>query len=161
LKMLMRENSTLAEIEQTLTDFDVETVSLFGALTASQLVRLWGYLDVRQCAPGEHVFDQGDLPSNIFILISGRVDFVVCHGDLVKLERSFKGGDVFGETAFIGIQPQAGSAIVSSQGKVDLLVLNRDALMRIYADDTELFGMLMMNMARELSRKIHRMIGAA
>ncbi len=157
----MLDKRSLEQVDKSLSNFDVDSISLFGALTANQLVQLWSYLEVRSYAAGVRVFQQGDLPTDIFILINGRIDFVVEKNGVHKLESSLKGGDVFGETAFIGIQPQVGSAIVSTHEDAELLVLTREALMRIHEEDTELFGMLMMNLARELSRKVHCMIDAA
>lgn len=135
-------------------DFDAERISLFGALDDKQLNQLCAYLHVEQHKAGDTIFSQGEPPSSIYILLDGRVDCVFDHEDLHTLQASLTYGDVFGESAFIGIQPQSGTAKVTAAAT--LLVLDRDALMALHDKDLELFALLIMNMARELGRKYQK-----
>jgi len=138
----------------TLSEETISYVSLFGALDREQLERLLGYMTQRHCRSGERIFSRGDLPSDIYVLLQGRVDFVVEEHGVARLKTSYKVGDTFGETAVIGIQTQIGSAIASGDD-VELLVLSRDSLLLLHKEDPYLYGVLMMNIAREVSRKLH------
>ena len=129
-------------------------VSLFGAMSPQQLRSMLDLMTLRKCRSGEHLFCAGDLPSNIFVLVQGRVDLIVEQGGIHCIHRSFKVGDTIGETAVIGIQKQIGTAIASSDD-VELLELSHQALMDIHSQDKELFCLLMMNIARDVSRKLH------
>ncbi len=63
-------------------------------------------------------------------------------------------GDCFGETAAIGIQPHSASALAVED--TELIVLSRAALLSIFDSDKELFGMLILNIAREACRRLHK-----
>lgn len=131
-----------------------EATSLFGALDDLQLAKLLSYTHRRELKSGDRLFSQGDLPTDIYVVCDGRIDLVIQKDGIFNIEASFQSGDSIGETALIGIQPQVGSAIVSG-GNADLLVISRETLLDIYNDDMALYGVLMMNIAREVSRKLH------
>jgi len=131
-----------------------DVTSLFGALTDIQVSTFLGSAKQRLYTAGERVFNQGDLPKGLYIVVTGRVDLVVRKNGVYSLEASYQAGDSLGETALIGIQPQVGSAIVVGDD-VELLEISRDAFSELYETDIELYGLVMMNIARELSRKLH------
>jgi CRP/FNR family cyclic AMP-dependent transcriptional regulator len=132
----------------------ISFVSLFGAMSDEQLDYLISRMSRKSCHSGERLFSKGDLPSSIYILVSGRVDFVTEESGISKIQSVFKTGDCFGETAVIGIQTQLGTAIASGDD-VEVLELSREALIDIQANNIRLYGILMMNIAREVSRKYH------
>ena len=92
--------------------------------------------------------------------MSGRIDLVVRKNGIYSLEATYQEGDSLGETALIGIQPQVGSGIVVGED-AELLEIPRDAILDLYDRDVELYGLLMMNIARELSRKLHTVMKSA
>lgn len=136
------------------TEETISSISLFGALNPNQIQGLLPLMQVRLCRSGEHIFSAGDLPSDIYVLLSGRVDLVVNQGGVHRIRDSFGFGDTFGETAVIGIQPQIGNAIAFADD-VKLLVISREALIELQERDVEVFAILMMNIARAVSRKLH------
>ena len=128
-------------------------VSLLGALNEKQVMNLLSYMDRKTFAAGEKIFSQEDLPSEIHIISSGRVHLTVTRQDDTVSSMDFLPGDCFGETAVIGIQPQMGDAI--ALGRVETLVLTKSSLMELLEEDIDLFGILMMNIARDVSRRFH------
>lgn len=131
-----------------------DSVSLFGALTDIQVETLLAYATTKILKSGDRLFNQGDLPDEVCIVVSGRVDLVVHKHGIYSLEATFQAGDSLGETALIGIQPQVGSAIVVGE-YAEFITFPKDVLLSLYEDDLELYGVLMMNIAREVSRKLH------
>ena len=132
-------------------------VSLLGALNEGQILTLLSYMEKRVVHAGEKVFNQDDLPSEIFIVSSGRIHSTIARQDGSFTSLDYLPGDCFGETALIGIQPQMGDAV--ALGEVELLTLSKTALMDLLEDDDTLFGVLMMNIAREVSRRFqHAML---
>ena len=104
---------------------------------------------------GEYVCKQGEAPSHIYIIKTGEVK-IVYDLDGVPLELAlFKTGDCFGETSVIGILPHSSSAVVVKP--VELIVLERQALLNIFETDKELFGLLILNIARETSRRLYKL----
>lgn len=138
----------------TLCEEQIEKISLFGALNDEQRNRLLKESTVRHCRFGEQIFCEGDLPSDIYIVLSGRVDLICERDNIHEIKQILKEGECFGETAVIGIQPQAATAVAATRD-VSLLVLNSHSLIDIEKHNKELFALLMMNIARDVSRKIH------
>lgn len=139
--------------KNVLDDIDIERVSLFGAFNSAELDVLKRYLTVREYEAGQRIFAQGDLPAEIYIVVSGSVEFYVQSGDVTSLHGTYKCGQTFGESAFLGIQPQIGTSCVRGSAPACIVVLTRDALLALQEQEQALFAMLMMNLAREVSRK--------
>jgi CRP-like cAMP-binding protein len=64
-------------------------------------------------------------------------------------------GDTFGEMEFIDIQPCAAS--VHAVDSVSALTLSNHDLYKIWKHDVKAYAMLVMNMAREISRRLRQM----
>ena len=54
----------------------------------------------------------------------------------------------------IGIQPHAATAITVDD--TELIVLSRNALLSLLKSDLELFSILILNIAREACRRLHK-----
>ena len=141
--------------EVVIESLEAEQVSLFGAFCQSEFLKLKQYLTLREYPVGQKVFKQGDLPQEIYILHSGCVEFYVEQHGVTSLQGAYSAGQTFGESAFLGIQPHAGSVCVRGSEPAKVIVITRDALMSMQKQEQSLFSMLMMNLAREVSRKYH------
>ena len=129
-------------------------ISILGGLDDAQLYTIFHILEVEHYAKGEVVFQQGDRPSHIRIVRSGRVRIVEdMNGEPMELYE-FKTGDCFGETSVIAIHPHTASAIAMED--TELLVVPRDKMFRLYDTDSKLFGMLVLNIAREACRRLSK-----
>jgi len=155
--MLCQPIANLVDFEAP-RDFSLESTSLFGAMSAKQIETLWSLMQTHTCDHDDIIFQQGELPSNIYIIVSGEIEYSFKSGSEYPCLDVFKRGDVLGETAVIGIQAQAGTAKVSSKNGAKLLVLSRDALIDLQSRDINLFSLLMMNIARHVSRKYHEQL---
>ena len=131
----------------------LDKITLFGGLDDSQLDTLLNLVGQVNYGTGELIFSRGAQPSHIYIVLKGRVrlDFGVPDHPLAQLH--FDAGDCFGETSAIGIQPHVASAIADLP--TELLVLSRKALLNLYETHTALFGLLVLNIAREAARRLH------
>lgn len=130
-----------------------EKISLFGGLNDEQMNLMRTYLKLKRVKLGETVFDQGQLPCNVYVVLSGEVTLQITRDDKSQSTMTYVAGDCFGETAVIGIQPQLGKATAKSDAQV--LVMSRTCLLELAGIDQGLFGLLMMNIAREVSRRLH------
>lgn len=129
-------------------------ISLFGGLTDAQLHVVFGLLEQTHYDQGEFIFEEGDPPSDIYIVRTGSVELVLDAEDSRLAEAVFTVGQCFGETALIGIEKHTAAAI-AKEG-TDLIVLPREGLFGLWETDKELFGMLVLNIAREACRRLHR-----
>ncbi|MDD5217502.1 MAG: cyclic nucleotide-binding domain-containing protein [Candidatus Omnitrophica bacterium] len=151
----MAENKHYLLIENKENVFPIlSKIAIFGGLSEKQFLTVLELLKRVTYQSGEMIFREGDPASHIYIVRSGEVRVVVGI-DQESLEiATFTTGQCFGETAVIGIQPHSASAIAMSD--TELIVLEGRALFSIYDADKELFGMLILNIAREACRRLHQ-----
>jgi len=129
-------------------------ISIFAGLSDEQLLNLVGLLERVRYKAGQRVFTEGDQPSYIYIVLSGSVKLVI-GADQTPLELVvFKEGECFGETSVVGIQSHAATTI--AVGDTELLVLSRNTLLSLLKSDLELFSILILNIAREACRRLHK-----
>jgi CRP-like cAMP-binding protein len=129
-------------------------IAVFGALDESQLYTVFRLLEVETYRAGEVIFEQGESPSHIRIIRKGRVHIVEdLRGTPLELY-AFGVGDCFGETSVIGILPHTASAVALAD--TELLVVPRQKLFALYHSDPKLFGLLILNIAREACRRLNR-----
>jgi CRP-like cAMP-binding protein len=90
--------------------------------------------------------------------------FIVREGELEICKRGRNGaefclatlqrGDCVGEMALIDIQPR--SATVRALSPATLCVLDQQEIARLYQTDLEIYTLLVLNIAREISRRLRR-----
>lgn len=132
----------------------LDKISLFGGLSEDQLHTLSGKLKLVHYLAQDIIFKQGDPPSYIYIVLSGEVQLVFEQADHPLSKAQFLPGACFGETSVIGIQPHSASTLAVED--TALLVLSKENLMELFDSDKTLFGMLILNIAREASRRLHK-----
>lgn len=129
-------------------------ISIFAGLSQTQLHMLIRLLKRVFYKTGERIFSEGEQPSYIYIVRSGCVKLAV-GVDQAPLELMvFAEGACFGETSVIGIQPHAATTVAAED--TELIVLSRDALLSLLKSDLELFSILILNIAREACRRLHK-----
>jgi len=128
-------------------------VSILAGLSDDQLYAIFRLLERVSYKAGEVIFEQGEKPSHIYIIESGKIRLFAANGD-ARLELAvFDEGQCFGEASVIGIRPHSVTAVAAED--TELIVLSRQALMSIYETDTRLFSILILNIAREACRRLH------
>jgi len=129
-------------------------ISIFAGLSGEQLRKLVELLERVRYQAGQRVFTEGDQPSYIYIVLSGNVKLVI-GAEQTPLELVvFKEGECFGETSVVGIQSHAATTV--AVGDAELLVLSRNTLLSLLKSDLELFSILILNIAREACRRLHK-----
>ena len=128
-------------------------ISIFAGLSDSQLYTLFRLLNKVTFKANETVFEQRDQPNHIYIVKRGKVKLVIWEDETPLELIEFSEGHCFGEASVIGIQPHKGTAIAVTD--TELIVLSRKALMSMYDSDKELFAILILNIAREVCRRLH------
>ncbi len=141
---------SIERITDRLNDF-----SIFGGIDGAALEKLDDLFDVRTYEPGDHLIDEGAQGNRLYILTSGEVA-VSMHGDsgadgevpLAKLNA----GESFGEMELIDTQKRSATVIATTE--TETLELTNMGLLKIFERDPDSFRMLMMNLARDLSRRL-------
>ncbi len=129
-------------------------VGLFGGLTDEALTHLARELPSRHIEAGEIVVQEGDTAREMYVVIGGELEVVkeTSAGADVRVAL-FGPGDWFGEMAIVDPQPR--SATVRAVAPTMALVITAedvDAL--LYRKDIKNYALFIMNIARELSRRL-------
>lgn len=154
--------------------------SLFGGLSPGQMEDIGAYLQETTHPVGVDILTEGEANNRIFFIMEGsvvvrkhtgcrnpepesgeaeemaeelgeEVDATTPEQELIRLHT----GDTFGEMELIDIQPCAASVRTLEQTTL-VSMSNRD-LYQLSKEHPEIFTMVIMNLAREISRRLRRM----
>jgi len=132
----------------------INTIAIFGGLSEQELYTLFRLLKSVGYSEGERIFEQGEEATHIYIIQKGSVKLVI-DIDTEPLELAeMTSGQCFGESSVIGIQPHSVTAVATTD--TTLIVLTSEALLDLYNSDSGLFGKLILNIAREACRRLHK-----
>jgi CRP/FNR family transcriptional regulator, cyclic AMP receptor protein len=132
----------------------LEKVTIFAGLPPEGL-----HIIVDGCAVVKHkagttIIHEGTPATEIYIVLSGSVKIVLgLESDPLEI-CEFGPGHCLGEASVIGITDHSASAVVTKDAS--LLVITRKTLMDVFERDKEFFSLLILNIARELARRLHR-----
>ncbi|MEM0965475.1 MAG: cyclic nucleotide-binding domain-containing protein [Verrucomicrobiota bacterium] len=127
-------------------------ISLFGGMTEEQRERFLHKFQVADFSTGEVIIDQGKQSSHVFVILSGRVDLMLSNEKASMKKREFGPGDCFGEAALLSLTNQEASFVASEP--CEILGLPRTWLLTLHRDEPDVFLHLVLNLARELARKL-------
>ncbi len=148
------------------TSDDLGVLPLFGGLPAEALQRFAERAELIHVDAGKVVFEEGEAARSLYVLTHGRLDVVKrCAGQSApgipaqgrdgEVHLSpIEPGDCFGEMSFIDMQPR--SATVRALEDSDLWVWTYSSIHERYCKDQKCAMLLVMNIARELSRRLRR-----
>jgi CRP/FNR family transcriptional regulator, cyclic AMP receptor protein len=141
-----------------LTDFDsvtsiISELRIFGGVTDSQLATILRRLELWTLHTGEIVFNKGDEPMHIYIVKNGNIDLQLADNGVLIHKHELHVGECFGEASLMSMHRHTATAIAASDS--ELIVLTKRALIELKNEDIELFALLMMNLARELARRLY------
>ena len=127
-------------------------ISMFGAVPEEKQTRLFQRLEEAPFKTGEFIFRKGDEPTHIYMVRSGRVDLLVTDDGVVVEKAKLCVGESFGEASLMSMHRHTATAIAIEDSEI--IVLSRHALIQLEHEDIELFALLVMNIARELARRL-------
>jgi CRP-like cAMP-binding protein len=133
----------------------VADTPILGGLPDHALGRLIDAAHVVRLAEGEAVINEGAPPRGMFILREGELE--ICKRGRTGAEfclATLRPGDCVGEMSLIDIQPC--SATVRALRPSVLYMLEHAQIARLYKTDVEVYLMLVLNIAREISRRLRR-----
>jgi CRP/FNR family transcriptional regulator, cyclic AMP receptor protein len=129
-------------------------IGLFGGLSEETLERLARELPRREITAGSVVVREGEAAKDMFVVIGGELEVEKSARDGTAVRVAVLGpGDWFGEMALIDIQPR--SASVRAVAPSLVLRLDAEQVERlVYRLNVKDYALLIMNIARELSRRL-------
>ncbi|MDR1143536.1 MAG: Crp/Fnr family transcriptional regulator [Spirochaetaceae bacterium] len=129
----------------------LQKYSLFGGLLEDQINRIIPYMADESYEAGNDIITEGSPNGKIRFIINGRVA-VVKHNVILT---EFGEGDTFGEMEVLDVMPSA--ATIKTLTGTRVISVSNKALREIYKADVHCFSLIMMNLARDLSRRLRRM----
>ena len=134
-----------------LSQNELQRYALFGGLPEEQIEKILPLMEKEEYKAGDDIIVEGKPNDKIRFILEGRV--TVTKEGLFLCE--FKDGDVFGEMEVLEIMPS--DASIKAQCAVTVMSISNRALREIYKSDIKTFSMIIMNLARDLSRRLRRM----
>ncbi|MGJ8639749.1 MAG: cyclic nucleotide-binding domain-containing protein [Opitutaceae bacterium] len=127
-------------------------ISFLGGVVGEKLDVISRYFKVARYETGQYIAKQGGEPSHLYIILEGKVDLQITDESVTVTKREFNVGDCFGEAAMLSLINNMASFVASEDTK--LILLARRELNRLRGEDPEVFCQLMVNLARDLARKL-------
>jgi CRP-like cAMP-binding protein len=122
--------------------------ALFGGFSVEQIDEIVPLMSHETFNAGETILVEGTPNDKIRFLVEGKV--AVLKGDILLSELTE--GQTFGEMEVLDVMPA--SATVKAVTDVTVMTMSNRVLRKIYHEDTKTFSLLLMNLARDLSRRI-------
>ena len=122
--------------------------SLFGGLTKEQIEKIIPLMVQETYQPGDTIITERKANDKILFIIEGRVSII--RGG--KVIYDLAEGNTFGEMEVLDVMPCA--ATIRAVNEVTVMSISNIALREIYKTDLKCYSLLLMNLARDLSRRL-------
>ncbi|MDR0582795.1 MAG: cyclic nucleotide-binding domain-containing protein [Treponema sp.] len=126
----------------------LQRYSLFGGLLEEQIEQIIPLMEQETYGPDVDIIVEGTPNDKIRFITEGRVS--IWKGDTFIWE--LPEGSVFGEMEVLDVMPSA--ATVRSVTNVTAMSISNKSLRKIYKNDIKTFSLLVMNLARDMSRRL-------
>lgn len=127
-------------------------VPIFSAIDRETLLLLYNRCCLKDAVRGSKIIEKNSGAEEIMVVLSGEVSVILNHNDEDIEVARLSVGSCIGEASVIGIQNHSADVIAIKDST--LLVLSRTELMNMYKDDLNIFAIFVLNIARELARRL-------
>lgn len=140
--------------EERLTSI-LPKINIFGAMSKEDVLAVSHLFLQSKYSAGENIFDQGSRPEHVYIVLSGVVDITSKVSNSPNWHRiaNIELGQCFGQVSVLGIQPRIGRAVVTKD--CQLLMIPASSLNTLRKEHSEFFTLLLMNISREVCRRLN------
>jgi CRP-like cAMP-binding protein len=136
-----------------ITVAELRDIGLFGALSEEVLSHLASQLTLVCPTTGEFLFREGDDARDMFLVLRGEIEVLKRSRRGIDARVALLGpGDWFGEMAILDVQPR--SASVRALAPSRLVRITSADLDSLYRHDMKSYALIVLNLARELSRRL-------
>ena len=130
--------------------------ALFGGVPPEELKAVIPLFAVEEYTAGEFIVREGDTGNCMYFIRAGTVEVLKSSDAREPLRLAIlREGDTFGEMELIDVQPR--SASVRALEPLSVLSLSSDDLYDIFRENQSVFIIIVMNIAREISRRLRKM----
>ena len=127
-------------------------IAIWGGVSDQQRYKIFKQLETGIFKQGEYIFQKGEEPSHIYIVKKGKIGLHISAKGVNLEKKTLAVGECFGVASLMAMQRHTATAIALEDSEV--MVLSRQAVLQLQQEDIKLFALLMMNIARELARRL-------
>jgi CRP/FNR family cyclic AMP-dependent transcriptional regulator len=132
---------------------ELRTIALFAGVNDADLQLLAETLSLVSPTTGDVLFREGDVAREMFVVVQGEIEILKASRSGADARVAMLGpGDWFGEMSILDIQPR--SATVRALAPCRLVRLSAQDLDGLYRRDLRSYAIVVLNLARELSRRL-------
>jgi CRP-like cAMP-binding protein len=125
--------------------------AFFGGLSDEQIDMVRALMKEEFYKNGDTIILEGSTNGKLHFILEGKA--IATKGELTLIE--FKAGDTFGEMELLDVMPSV--ATIRALSDTQILSLSPSSLHTISRFDLKTFSLIIMNLAREMSRRLRRM----
>lgn len=129
----------------------LQKYSLFGGLLPDDIEFVRSLMGQEGYSTGETIIVEGERNDRIRFILEGSIQ-VLRRGIVIN---EICEGEFFGEMEVLDVMPSI--ATIKALRPVRVATISNRALHEIYKKDTKIFALVVMNLARDLSRRLRRM----
>lgn len=130
----------------------LQNMAIFGAVSADAVQYLIDKAPSRRFHAGQFLFREGDLASSMYILLEGRVSIFRDWENKRYSLRELEAGECVGEMSLLACSRRSASVIALQD--VHALEVSNNLLADLYLAYPEQYTIIVMNMAREVCRRL-------
>ena len=127
-------------------------LSTFGALSNKAIQNLLEKGVIKRFARGEYITRLNQVASDFQVLLRGRIAYYKCFEGRDVLTRHFNQGEQIGFDLMIGLLTHNGTDVAVEESII--LDISSEQFHRLHVEFPADFGLLMINLSRELAREI-------
>ncbi len=127
----------------------LKQIPLFSELEDDEIVKLSGIVGQSSYTKGEVIVNEGDVSSDLYIVITGKVVvFTYKHNDQKLILNTFSSGEHFGELSFLDTKPRSGT--VQATEDTEVLIVPRQPFMHLFPNGSK----MAMSLATEIGLRL-------
>lgn len=130
----------------------LSNASVFGALQENSILWLLQNGRIYSLKKGECLFDQGQPGNSFHVILDGQVSYYKYHDGRYSYVKDYHAGEEIGFVSMIALHNRVGRA--EAREDTQTLEIDTDVFHKFHHQSTLDFGILMMNLAREMARTI-------
>lgn len=146
---------TLSELYQRFSSEYIQGLSTFGAIPADVVEWLLGEGRIFELEPGEVLYQVGSPVEEFYVILSGRIALYHHYHEKLGLTHYYEAGQQIGFVGLIALHPRKGTAVADQE--CCILSISRSQYYELHRASPEAFGVLTLNLAREMARTIGEM----